>query len=103
MLSILFDNPILTREMRRRMRGKAMIYSLITYVAALVIVTFFILLARAPSLVNIASNSEEMITSLQGIGHSVFAGMVVILVPRLRTRPLTVRYQSKDATGATTG
>ena len=29
--------------------------------------------------------------------------MVVILVPRLRTRPMTVRYQAKNTTGAVTG
>ncbi len=40
---------------------------------------------------------------IQRCPFGAFAGMVVILVPRLRTRPLTVRYQSKDATGATTG
>jgi hypothetical protein len=28
---------------------------------------------------------------------------VVILVPRLKTRPLTVRYQAKDPSGAATG
>jgi ubiquinone/menaquinone biosynthesis C-methylase UbiE len=40
---------------------------------------------------------------IQRCPFGAFAGMVVILVPRIRLRPLTVRYQAKDATGAATG
>jgi len=40
---------------------------------------------------------------IQRCPFGAFAGMVVILVPRLRTRPLTVRYQAKNTTGAATG
>jgi len=40
---------------------------------------------------------------IQRCPFGAFAGMVVILVPRLRTRPLTVRYQAKNPTGAATG
>jgi hypothetical protein len=32
-----------------------------------------------------------------------FAGMVVTLVPKFRTRPLTIRYQARDSSGLTTG
>ncbi len=40
---------------------------------------------------------------IQRCPFGAFAGMVVILVPRLRTRPLTVRYQAQDPSGAATG
>ena len=37
---------------------------------------------------------------VQRCPFGAFAGMVVTLVPRLRTRPLTVRYQAKGPSGA---
>ena len=37
---------------------------------------------------------------IQRCPFGAFAGMVVTLVPRLRTRPLTVRYQAKSSSGA---
>ena len=40
---------------------------------------------------------------IQRCPFGAFAGMVVILVPRFRTRPMTVRYQAKSTTGAATG
>jgi ubiquinone/menaquinone biosynthesis C-methylase UbiE len=55
------------------------------------------------------SNSGKFVKNLeqskiiQRCPFGAFAGMVVILVPRLRTRPMTVRYQAKTPTGATTG
>jgi ubiquinone/menaquinone biosynthesis C-methylase UbiE len=55
------------------------------------------------------ANSGKFVQNLeqskivQRCPFGAFAGMVVILVPRLRTRPMTVRYQAKNPTGATTG
>jgi SAM-dependent methyltransferase len=40
---------------------------------------------------------------LQRCPFGAFAGMVVVLVPRFRARPLTVRYQAKNVSGAATG
>jgi SAM-dependent methyltransferase len=40
---------------------------------------------------------------LQRGPFGAFAGMVAILVPRVRTRPLTVRYQASHAPGAVPG
>ncbi len=54
-------------------------------------------------------NSGRLTTSLeqskiiQRCPFGAFAGMVVTLVPRFRTRPLTVRYGAKDPTGIATG
>ena len=40
---------------------------------------------------------------VQRCPFGAFAGMVVILVPRIRLRPLTMRYKPKDAPEAATG
>ena len=40
---------------------------------------------------------------IQRCPFGAFAGMVVTLVPRFRTRPLTVRYQAKNPSGVATG
>ena len=47
--------------------------------------------------------SLEQSKIIQRCPFGAFAGMVVTLVPRFRTRPLTVRYGAKDPTGAATG
>ncbi len=40
---------------------------------------------------------------IQRCPFGAFAGMVVTLVPRFRTRPLTMRYHARDTSGAATG
>jgi SAM-dependent methyltransferase len=40
---------------------------------------------------------------IQRCPFGAFAGMVVVLVPRFRTRPLAAPYQAKNPTGAATG
>jgi SAM-dependent methyltransferase len=40
---------------------------------------------------------------IQRCPFGAFAGMVVTLVPRFRTRPLTMRYDARDTSGAATG
>ena len=40
---------------------------------------------------------------IQRCPFGAFAGMVVTLVPRFRTRPLTIRYDARDTSGAATG
>ncbi len=47
--------------------------------------------------------SLEQSKIIQRCPFGAFAGMVVTLVPRFRTRPLTVRYGAEDPTGAATG
>ena len=53
--------------------------------------------------------SGQLVTNLeqskiiQRCPFGAFAGMVVVLVPRFKTRPLAAPYEAKDPTGAATG
>ena len=47
-------------------------------------------------------DSLEQSKIIQRCPFGAFAGMVVVLVPRFRTKPLKVRYQAKDPSGAAT-
>ena len=49
------------------------------------------------------ANRIEQSTLLQKCPFGAFAGMVVTLVPRFKTRPLAVTYKQKQTTGATAG
>ena len=51
----------------------------------------------------IISNRIERFTLLQKFPFGTFAGMVVTLIPRFRTRPLSVTYKSKQTTSAVAG
>jgi SAM-dependent methyltransferase len=57
----------------------------------------------------LTSQSGKIATSLeqskiiQRCPFGAFAGMVVTLVPRFRTRPLTMRYRAGDSSGAISG
>ncbi len=49
------------------------------------------------------ATSLEQSKILQRCPFGAFAGMVVTLIPRLRTRPLTMRYEARNTSGAATG
>jgi SAM-dependent methyltransferase len=56
-----------------------------------------------PSIFNGITHGIERWHLTQRCPFGAFAGMVVTIVPRYRTRPLTIRYQAKPSTGAMTG
>jgi SAM-dependent methyltransferase len=49
------------------------------------------------------ATSLEQSKILQRCPFGAFAGMVVTLIPKLRTRPLTMRYEARNTSGAVTG
>jgi SAM-dependent methyltransferase len=58
---------------------------------------------QLPSQSGKISNSLEQVKIIQRCPFGAFAGMVVTLVPKFRTRPLTIRYHAEDSSGAATG
>lgn len=77
----IIDNPILTRELRRRMRGKALIYSIITYTMLMTIATALVLLFYSPS--PFAKTDVSMLQKLQATGIYLFraiTGIQILLV-----------------------
>lgn len=93
----LFDNPIFVREMRRRMRRKAIITSLLAYVGLMCAVSFFIILtthADNPSL-----PQQEIGQRIgQGIffGISVIQGFLVLLAAPSITSSMTMAEREKQ-------
>ena len=49
------------------------------------------------------ATSLEQSKILQRCPFGAFAGMVVTLIPKLRTRPLTMRYEARNTSGAAMG
>jgi len=58
---------------------------------------------QLPSQSGKIATSLEQSKIIQRCPFGAFAGMVVTLVPRFRTRPLTMRYHADDSSGAATG
>ncbi|MEQ8821921.1 MAG: ABC transporter permease [Sumerlaeia bacterium] len=73
-----FDNPILTRELRRRMRGKALVYSMIGYIMLMALVTVLVLLFKMANWSS--SDSQAMLEALTATGRSLFTSITIIQV-----------------------
>ncbi|MCC6547582.1 ABC transporter permease [Candidatus Sumerlaeota bacterium] len=94
------DNPILMRELRRRMRGKALVYSIITYIMVMAIVTVGILLLYSPP--PWANLSQAMLKELQSTGLMIFRGvsgiqmlLVLIIAPTITAGVTTGEKERK--------
>lgn len=100
-VSWLVDNPLLVREMRRRMRGRSFTWSLIAYVAALGLVSCFIMYATYPKFGNPLS-TREMIQAVGRIGSRLFTGMcfveavIALIVTPMITAGLATAEKEKD-------
>ncbi|MEJ2223375.1 MAG: hypothetical protein P8X80_21570, partial [Desulfobacterales bacterium] len=56
---------------------------------------------QLPSQSGKIATSLEQFKIIQRCPFGAFAGMVVTLVPKFRTRPLTMRYHAGDSSGVT--
>ncbi|MCX7044571.1 MAG: ABC transporter permease [Candidatus Sumerlaeota bacterium] len=75
LLPVIFDNPIFTRELRRRMRGKAMIFFLIAYVALVCGISYLILLVQTATL---NPHSQNFLNEIANIGQAVFRSVLAV-------------------------
>lgn len=75
----LFDNPILTRELRRRMRGKALIFSIIGYIIIMTVTSILILLTSMNPFVTYQSqNAQSLLQAMVNTGSLLFNAIFVI-------------------------
>jgi hypothetical protein len=72
-LDIIFDNPIFMRELRRRMRGKALIYTTILYVAALCGIAYLIILRKAQMV-----NQSAYFSVISDIGQELYVLVITV-------------------------
>lgn len=95
-----FDNPILTRELRRRMRGKALIYSIITYITLMTLSTVLVLLAKSPS--PFAEANQQMLDRMRATGEGIFLwitvlqGLLVLIVAPTITAGMTTGEKERQ-------
>lgn len=100
-LKWLLDNPLLVREIRRRMRGRLFSWSLIAYLVLLGFVSCVIMFVNYP--VNQqAISTRELIQSVGNIGMLLFAGLrfvegaIALLIAPMLTAALATAEKEKD-------
>lgn len=74
----IFDNPILTRELRRRMRGKALVYSIIGYIILMTLVSILILLAKMDPFTTAQAGSQDLLQKLAETGSLLFQSIILL-------------------------
>lgn len=100
-LGWLLDNPLLVREMRRRMRGRLFTWSLIGYLVALGVVSCMLMITSYP-LDSTARSAREMIQDVGKIGSTLFMGIVFVegfialFIAPLLTAGLATQEKEKD-------
>jgi len=98
-LANLFDNAVLVRELRRRMRGRALMFGLMLYVAGISLVAYLILYftTRGVSL----RQPQQMLRLLSQIGQSLFytvvgiQGFLVLIIAPMITSAMTTMEKEK--------
>jgi hypothetical protein len=94
------DNPILLRELRRRMRGRGLTYGIITYIVAMAISTILVILVYTPS--SLGQSNVEMLSQMRLTGERIFqwitwiqSALVLILAPAI-TAGLTTTEKERQ-------
>ncbi len=100
-LAWLLDNPLLTREIRRRMRGRAFSWSLIGYLITLGGVSSLLMFASYPWDADQMS-ARDLLVEIGKIGTTLFTGMRVvefilaIMIAPMLTAGLATAEKEKD-------
>jgi hypothetical protein len=99
-LATLLDNAVLIRELRRRMRGRAMMFGLIGYIALISLVAYIILHVMTQNLS--PTNPQQMLNTLSHIGQATFlavcviqAFLVLIVAPTITSAMTTMEKEKK--------
>lgn len=107
LIPIVFDNPILIRELRRRMRGRALVYSMIGYICLITLVAILIMLGMSPSAVDVANiqnpaGGQNFLTQLINCGTTIFKWitaiqflLVLIVAPTITAGMTTAEKERK--------
>lgn len=99
----IFDNPILTRELRRRMRGKALVYSIIGYIILMSVTSILILIAsQDPFTMANQQDTQKMLERLSDTGQTLFrwismiqALLVLVIAPTITAGMTTGEKEKK--------
>lgn len=73
-----FDNPILTRELRRRMRGRALLFSIIGYIVLMTVTSLLILMASAEIFSSRGTTTIGQLARMADTGQRLFVGIAII-------------------------
>ncbi|MBI3735592.1 hypothetical protein HY256_03655 [Candidatus Sumerlaeota bacterium] len=101
-LAWLLDNPLLVREIRRRMRGKLFSWSLIAYVLALGGVSCVIMFGSYPAVSMAHVSLREMSQQVGKIGETLYWGMcfvegfIALFIAPMLTAGLATQEKEKD-------
>ena len=71
----LLDNPLFTREVRRRMRSKVFSLSLVFYIILLGVITCLIMVPSYPMTYEVTP-TRQLIQNIGAIGGNIFTGMI---------------------------
>ncbi|MBX7246537.1 MAG: ABC transporter permease [Candidatus Sumerlaeaceae bacterium] len=89
-LDVIFDNPIFTRELRRRMRGRGLIITLILYIALLCTLAFLVVWWRSDDIQSNANAISRGYSPISAIGQTLFgvilfiqSGLVLMVAPSI--------------------
>ncbi len=97
----LLDNPLLVREIRRRMRNKLLSWSLIMYLIAMGVVSSFIMITTYPLDLGTV-NLRDKIQAVSNVGRNIFVGMAIIeallglFIAPMISAGLAVQEKEKD-------
>jgi ABC-2 type transport system permease protein len=101
-LNAIRDNPVLVRELRRRMRGKVLVFSIIIYVSVLCGVAYLIIFGMTKSAAfGTSLMTQQVIVELSLIGRTLFwatmgiQGFLVIIIAPILTASVVPMEREK--------
>jgi hypothetical protein len=102
-LRTIINNPLLVRELRRRMRGKVLVFSLMIYVSVLCAVAYLIIYFMTKTIPSLTSGmTQQFIMLLSSIGKTIYWAtmaiqglLVMIIAPTLTASIVPMEREKK--------